>query len=154
MSIPTGTCICIQCNIEKDNTTFPYMKSRLTANGFYTRNNKTCKDCLYENNKILNKIKKDNPRPELGTPCECCNRPIINSRDFQCDHDHETNEFRGWLCRKCNTGMGLLGDDVEGLLRALRYLGHNVAIQNKEYRWVKIYKKGTKNVIGKYKRYD
>ena len=137
MSIPPGNCICIQCNTEKDNNEYPYSK-RLTKEGFYTRNNRTCKDCCKYNINILNDIKKDNPRPPLGTPCECCNRPIIKSGDFQCDHNHETNEFRGWLCRKCNTGMGLLGDDVEGLLRALKYLGQDIIIKNEEQQWVKI----------------
>lgn len=38
------------------------------------------------------------------------------------DHDHETGKFRGWLCVKCNTGLGKLGDNIEGLERALAYL--------------------------------
>jgi len=38
------------------------------------------------------------------------------------DHDHVTGAFRGWLCGKCNTAIGKLGDDIAGVERALRYL--------------------------------
>lgn len=38
------------------------------------------------------------------------------------DHDHVTGTVRGILCRKCNSGIGFLGDDP-GLVRAaLQYL--------------------------------
>lgn len=38
------------------------------------------------------------------------------------DHDHETKQVRGLLCRPCNSGLGLLGDTRERLARALEYL--------------------------------
>lgn len=38
------------------------------------------------------------------------------------DHDHSTGKFRGLLCRSCNVAIGNLGDDADGLRRALRYL--------------------------------
>jgi hypothetical protein len=38
------------------------------------------------------------------------------------DHDHETGEVRGLLCRRCNTGIGCLGDSVETLISAQEYL--------------------------------
>jgi hypothetical protein len=51
------------------------------------------------------------------------------------DHDHsccnDKNNYscglcvRGLLCRKCNTGLGLLGDSIEGLMQALEYLTVN-----------------------------
>lgn len=42
--------------------------------------------------------------------------------DFHVDHDHDTGEARGVLCSACNLGIGKLGDNVEGLRRALAYL--------------------------------
>ncbi len=41
---------------------------------------------------------------------------------FCVDHDHETNKVRGLLCRNCNTGIGLLGDNIKGLEKAIKYL--------------------------------
>ena len=41
---------------------------------------------------------------------------------WQLDHDHKTEKFRGWLCKKCNTGLGNFGDSIEGLKKAIRYL--------------------------------
>jgi hypothetical protein len=38
------------------------------------------------------------------------------------DHDHQTGVVRGLLCNGCNMGLGALGDTVESLERALRYL--------------------------------
>ena len=38
------------------------------------------------------------------------------------DHDHKTNKIRGLLCHTCNTGIGLLKDDIEIIKNALIYL--------------------------------
>ena len=53
-----------------------------------------------------------------NSECAACGR----ADRLYCDHDHATKEFRGWICRKCNAGLGLLGDSEEGLRRALEYL--------------------------------
>jgi hypothetical protein len=53
--------------------------------------------------------------------CNICETDLdLSTRRF--DHCHETGEFRGWLCNTCNTGLGMLGDNEAGLLRALEYL--------------------------------
>jgi hypothetical protein len=41
------------------------------------------------------------------------------------DHDHNTNEIRGLLCRNCNMALGLLYDNKETLLNLLAYLEEN-----------------------------
>jgi len=38
------------------------------------------------------------------------------------DHDHETEEVRGLLCRSCNLGIGFLQDDAGLVASALDYL--------------------------------
>ena len=58
-----------------------------------------------------------------GGGCAICAKPIENiRRRMNIDHDHETNKVRGILCTGCNTGIGQLGDNIEGLKRALYYL--------------------------------
>ena len=55
--------------------------------------------------------------------CAICKKPITKlSRRMNIDHDHDTNNVRGILCSGCNTGLGHLGDSVEGLKKALSYL--------------------------------
>ena len=62
--------------------------------------------------------------------CECCGKTLIDgegpghgaNNKRQIDHCHNTGKVRGILCWSCNTGIGHLGDTVEGLTNALRYL--------------------------------
>jgi hypothetical protein len=60
------------------------------------------------------------PRPTL---CECCGSPPNGGKKtLNFDHCHETGAFRGWLCMRCNTAIGKLGDNFEGIMRAAVYL--------------------------------
>jgi hypothetical protein len=38
------------------------------------------------------------------------------------DHNHNTGKVRELLCHGCNTGIGLMQDDVDLLQKALDYL--------------------------------
>lgn len=38
------------------------------------------------------------------------------------DHDHQTDEVRGLLCRKCNAAIGLLSDSSDIASQAVEYL--------------------------------
>lgn len=53
--------------------------------------------------------------------CECCGR-APGKKALSLDHCHETGVFRGWLCGKCNTGIGSLGDTLDAIDRARDYL--------------------------------
>jgi len=54
-----------------------------------------------------------------GISCEICSTWV---EDFHIDHCHTTNLFRGVLCSNCNSGIGLLHDDVSRLQKAIVYL--------------------------------
>lgn len=41
---------------------------------------------------------------------------------FAVDHDHQTGKVRGILCSKCNSALGQMGDNEEGVLKFLHYL--------------------------------
>jgi hypothetical protein len=62
------------------------------------------------------------PDPSRPCPerCECCGKQ--SSRTLHLDHCHKTGKFRGWLCSECNLGMGLLGDSLDGVDLAVKYL--------------------------------
>jgi|ERR1700677_1814308 hypothetical protein len=57
-----------------------------------------------------------------GGVCACCLKPFEEGSKPYIDHDHDTEEVRGLIHVGCNSGLGLLGDDIEGLQRALNYL--------------------------------
>jgi hypothetical protein len=55
--------------------------------------------------------------------CACCGiRQNELTMRFAVDHDHDTGLIRGLLCGNCNLGIGQLGDNIEGLMKALNYL--------------------------------
>lgn len=69
----------------------------------------------------------------LGTPerCEICGIKFSETVKPHWDHNHKysatkrkptAESSRGWLCTRCNTGLGALGDSPAILRRAVEYL--------------------------------
>ena len=89
-----------------------------------------CKDCAKQQSAIVKKIKKSAPPVPANYTCPICTRTASeiqnsnpNRKGIWCaDHDHSTEQFRGWLCHKCNMGLGNFNDDVERLKRAIAHL--------------------------------
>jgi hypothetical protein len=55
--------------------------------------------------------------------CAICGKPQVElTHPLEIDQDHATAKIRGLLCRKCNSGIALLGDDIERLKMAIGYL--------------------------------
>ena len=90
----------------------------MRSNGAFTLRNK-CKNCGRRLTEEQTAVKKNAPpKPDF---CNCC-----HGKEFlQRDHLHGTFIFRGYLCRNCNTGIGGLGDTLEGVLQAAVYLENN-----------------------------
>ena len=65
------------------------------------------------------------PTPTRPRPlcCECCGRDVsLDAKGLALDHDHQTGAFRGWICNRCNLGLGKIGDTIEAVERLLAYL--------------------------------
>ena len=76
-----------------------------------------CRPCKTDEAKIRYNLAKIHTRP-LDSKCMCCGR--IDK--LHLDHCHNTGAYRGFTCKNCNVGFGHLGDSIEGLERALKYL--------------------------------
>ena len=108
---------CVYCHEEKTLDKFPKHISH--KDNLDTR----CKECIRKQSKIRNQIKKTAPpKPEV---CDCCGKIPLGSNGkvkWCLDHNHQTNTFRGWLCERCNLGIGQLGDNIDGVEKAVKYL--------------------------------
>jgi|TARA_R110000782_G_C14495368_1_gene377867 hypothetical protein len=108
---------CRNCHEILPVTAFP--KLRPSAKGIYKLDTR-CRKCLA----LLQKEQKVATKNATPIPkhCDCCGR----ESKLQVDHLHGTNNFRGWLCRSCNGGMGGMGDNLEGVLQAAIYLEKDI----------------------------
>ena len=108
---------CSYCGIIKAIIEFP-------KHSHYKDNlDKRCRDCIKKGTKLRARIKRfAPPKPEV---CDCCGKHPKETSvlgTLLMDHDHNTDKVRGWLCNKCNLGIGNLGDNIEGLMKAMEYL--------------------------------
>lgn len=102
---------CIACKIFKEFKFF----SKHT--GHKDNHDGRCRECVNAQVRLRKNLKKNAPpKPNI---CDCCEKP---SDDIVLDHCHVTHSFRGWLCRTCNAGIGLLDDSLEGVEKAVVYL--------------------------------
>lgn len=133
---------CTSCHELKDESEFHINRSRPDGRHYY------CKECqkkrtraYYQKNpeKILlhrassgrqeayyrqwayglsgEDYKKlwDNQKGLCGVCKKLLKKPVV-------DHCHESGRVRGLLCRTCNSGLGMLGDTVDALKAAIKYL--------------------------------
>lgn len=129
---------CIKCKVV-----FPYTVDHFALNTSTNTNAKVtylrtdCRDCnkiTTKGNKEAKKLVGNPKRPLLGSCCDLCGcDPGPNKKDptranLVFDHCHETLIHRGWLCDNCNRSMGILGDDVEGMLKSAIYIAKTTNI--------------------------
>jgi hypothetical protein len=77
---------------------------------------KLCRECQTKLEAEKREARKNAPpKPNY---CDSCHK----NKKLEIDHTHGTIKVRGWLCRNCNSGLGMLGDNLEGVLRGAVYL--------------------------------
>ena len=114
--------MCRRCGEIYPSYVFKITSRKLSGNIYYKS---TCTNCIAEETSTTRALRKLHLPPKA---CECCGRA---SRLFL-DHCHSTGDFRGYLCQQCNVGLGNLGDNQAGLLRAIRYLSKDAAPPHRE----------------------
>lgn len=135
------TKVCGKCGIEKPLDEF---YDRKPTPRWKTTKRSECKNCSHQEN-TKRPIRKKRVsknwklRRKFGITleqyeelwlkqngqCAICGRDYSHDsmgHDLAVDHCHDTGEIRGLLCRHCNIGLGKLGDSVDGLMRAVKYL--------------------------------
>lgn len=98
-------------------------------------NSRVIRKCLFcdQEKKTIEFSRRSRDRSVL---CRSCTEILLARQNNKCaicglvdvdialnvDHCHKRNKVRGFLCRKCNVGLGLFKDDVDLLKRAILYL--------------------------------
>jgi hypothetical protein len=57
--------------------------------------------------------------------CAICKVYIEMGSKTHLDHCHLTGKVRGFLCQKCNHGLGLFNDSIQRLTNAIEYISHH-----------------------------
>lgn len=136
---------CSKCNEQKKLCNFNGNTSGTDAfdqKGYRLRRPE-CSECTKAANKGKTQAKKK--AKELGIPytapigsvCCVCGK----SSELVFDHCHEKNIFRGYCCNSCNRSIGVLGDNIDGILRVLNYLNKTekcTIIQDENGDYVKV----------------
>lgn len=126
-------CTCSVCKRKLPSDYFQHYRTRFKKNGLRLRVNTNCKDCSKKESSYVTKLKRQFPAPAYGTKCPQCEKVVYEKVEdipdgvdgtngpWQCDHDHKTKEFRRYLCKRCNTGTGLIGDSQQAWEKAVTY---------------------------------
>ena len=64
-----------------------------------------------------------------GNACAICGRILDTVKAVHIDHNHNTGQYRGILCSKCNNGLGFFNDDIQLFTKAITYLQTSTGIK-------------------------
>ena len=86
-----------------------------SPNGSFVRR----KNSLKKKTSILSKIEFE--KFQKTNECEICGSQN-NEKSLHIDHCHTTGKIRGFLCVRCNLGLGYFKDSISTLISAASYL--------------------------------
>ncbi|MFF4371120.1 endonuclease VII domain-containing protein [Streptomyces sp. NPDC001594] len=118
--LPEGHKLCTCCGEAKPPS--EYHRKASASDGLHAR----CKACRAIEGRAghlkrkygITEVERDRMIADQGGLCCLCLRaPAVHV-----DHCHKTGRVRGVLCFNCNTGLGLLKDSPDRILRAAEYL--------------------------------
>jgi uncharacterized protein YlaI len=89
---------------------------------WYDKNQNKNRDTKYKKKFNISLDEVVNILASQGGKCGICEILIEMGPKTHLDHDHNTNKVRGFLCQKCNHGLGLFQDSQKFLKSAQKYL--------------------------------
>lgn len=89
-----------------------------------------CKKCNNELSKVRTDLRYKHGMPDEDYKCPIClsdadevkGKGNAKNGAWVVDHCHITDKFRGWLCHKCNRGLGNFDDNIDILKRVINYI--------------------------------
>jgi hypothetical protein len=133
--------LCRRCKEQKPLDSF--VKATTQSGYAYT-----CKDCNEEWRKSNKNVLKNSTLQKLygitlqeyedllkmqNGVCAICGCPEIESNfGLHVDHNHETGQVRGLLCKNCNIALGITRESKEILFSMINYLEKYSKVQLKE----------------------
>lgn len=110
--------ICSRCEIDQPDSNF--CKSARNKSGL----NSHCRDCqakrLRKERYGIDDVKFQELLKTHNNSCALC---FVGPEGTLCvDHNHRTGGIRGILCWQCNAALGKLGDNLQGIMKVVRYL--------------------------------
>jgi len=119
-------------NIGCDNETAKYsVNNPNKTNKEYSASYTECNKCRHLRAKYgITCPKRDELILSQDGCCAICELPVeldgkATKLSAVVDHDHITGKIRGILCGQCNKGLGIFGDTLSGLNKAVKYLEGN-----------------------------
>ncbi len=119
--------VCIKCDIRQPIENFQQMSYTKSGEAEIKR---TCRSCQKGHRQVIATLRKQNVYPDNNYCCPICERSIEEVNKYNqkllgtwvLDHCHDTNTFRGYICKHCNDGLGGFRDDLTTIERAVIYL--------------------------------
>lgn len=96
--------------------------NRVAREYFHANKEKISSKAIWYNRKSQFGLTREKYFEVLSSQNNACAICKKASDKMRVDHNHETGKFRGLLCHKCNSGIGLLGDNVTIIKNAAEYL--------------------------------
>jgi hypothetical protein len=121
------TKVCRDC--QKRLSIFEFEKNQKSIAGKISRRG-SCRPCRSGKkpipSKARNEFEKQSPMPPIGKnfTCPICQKTIMRQfkNDVVLDHSHQSGEIRGWICRQCNSSIGMLDENISVMERAILWV--------------------------------
>ena len=121
----SNTRVCRKCNERKMLTSFFFPVDSGSFQGY----KHTCKECAASARADLSVLKRINKHkyPDEDYKCPICGEGLGGKRlrgntSWSLDHCHKTLKYRGYICHNCNSGLGMLKDDINLLTKGIEWI--------------------------------